>query len=99
MLAAEVAAAEAAVADDPLCRENMGSWLVETSDTGANCTRTTASPDLTVDIRALSRLFLGGGSARLLETAGLITEHRSGVLDRLGRLLRTDPAPFNSFAF
>ena len=87
------------VADDPLCRENTGSWLVETSETGANCTRTTASPDLTVDIRALSRLFLGGGSARLLATAGLITEHRSGVLDRLGRLLRTDPAPFNSFAF
>jgi hypothetical protein len=31
--------------------------------------------------------------------AGLIQEHESGTLDRLGRLLRTDPAPFNSFVF
>ena len=76
-----------------------GNWLLQTSDTDASCVRTTASPDLTVDIRALSRLFLGGGSARLLATAGLIHEHRAGALDRLGRLLRTDPAPFNSFAF
>ncbi|MDT0262433.1 GNAT family N-acetyltransferase [Jatrophihabitans lederbergiae] len=87
------------VADDPMCRNNTGAWRLETSGTDGNCARTTASPDLTVDIRALSRLFLGGGSARLLAMAGLIQEHRSGTLDRLGRLLRTDPAPFNSFAF
>ncbi len=65
------------IADDPMCPENKGSWLLETSETSATCTRTTASPDLTLDIRALSRLFLGGGSARLLATAGLILEHRS----------------------
>lgn len=87
------------VADDPMCRNNTGAWRLETSGTDGNCARTPAAPDLTVDIRALSRLFLGGGSARLLAMAGLIQEHRSGTLDRLGRLLRTDPAPFNSFAF
>ncbi|MEU7868976.1 GNAT family N-acetyltransferase [Dactylosporangium sp. NPDC049140] len=84
---------------DPMAPPNAGTWRLELSPDGASCTRTTAAPDLTLSIQSLGALYLGGMSAALLAAAGRVREHRAGAVAALGRALRTDPEPFNAFAF
>nr|BFE60820.1 hypothetical protein GCM10020063_053460 [Dactylosporangium thailandense] len=87
------------VEPDPMCPGNAGTWRLELSPDGASCWRTGGRPDLTLQIQALGSLYLGGMSAALLTAAGRIREHRAGAAAELGRALRTDPEPFNAFAF
>ena len=65
---------------------------------GAVCTRVTAAPDLVIDLQALGSLYLGGMSAALLASAGLIRGNSDSVA-LLSRMLRSDPEPFNTFVF
>jgi hypothetical protein len=74
-------------------------WRLDAGPDGATCTRTNAQPDATLDIQALSSLYLGGASAALLASAGRIHPHRPESVATLSRLFRVDPEPFNSFAF
>lgn len=85
--------------NDPMCPANSGTWRLETDPSGARCTMVTADSDATLEIQALSSLYLGGVSATLLASAGLIRPHRAGVVETLSRLFRVDPEPFNSFVF
>lgn len=65
----------------------------------ATCERTSAKPDLTVDVRALSAALLGG--TRLVDAtrASGATQHRSGVLEEADRLFRTADDPWCSTWF
>jgi predicted acetyltransferase len=88
-----------AIDADAMCPANTGTWQLDASPDGATCTRTNAQPDATLDIQALSSLYLGGASAALLASAGRIHPHRPESVATLSRLFRVDPEPFNSFAF
>ncbi len=87
------------IESDPMCPDNEGTWRLEGGPDGATCTRVRARPDLVLDIQALGSLYLGGASASLLTTAGRIRECQPGAGSRLAGMFRTDPEPFNSFAF
>ena len=84
---------------DPMCPDNEGTWRLDAGPDGAACTRTTGQADVIMDIQALGSLYLGGSSATVLTAAGRIRECRGSAVDLLSRMFRTDPEPFNSFAF
>lgn len=86
------------ISSDPMCPVNEGSWRLDGGPDGAVCTRVTTTPDLMIDLQALGSLYLGGMSAALLASAGLIGGDRSAV-GLLSRMFRTDPEPFNTFVF
>jgi predicted acetyltransferase len=86
------------IESDPMCPENEGAWRLDGGPDGAVCTRVTAAPDLVIDLRALGSLYLGGMSAALLASAGLIRGDR-GSVGLLSRMFRSDPEPFNTFVF
>ncbi len=87
------------IGTDPMCPDNEGTWRLEGGPDGATCTRVQTRPELVLEIQALGSLYLGGASAALLATAGRIRECRPGAVGLLSRMFRTDPEPFNSFAF
>jgi predicted acetyltransferase len=86
------------IESDPMCPGNEGSWRLDGGPAGAVCTRVTTTPDLVIDLQALGSLYLGGMSASLLASAGRIHGDRKSV-SLLSRMFRTDPEPFNTFAF
>jgi predicted acetyltransferase len=53
-----------------------------------------AAPDLTLDVGALSRLYLGDESASRLAALGLLTEHRAGAAATADPLFRTPRRPW-----
>lgn len=86
------------IESDPTCPGNEGSWRLDGGPGGAACTRVTTTPELLIDLQALGSLYLGGMSASLLASAGRIQGDRKSV-SLLSRMFRTDPEPFNTFAF
>jgi predicted acetyltransferase len=66
---------------DPLLPEVGGVFSLEGGPDGAVCRRSTAVPDLTLDVAGLSARYLGEGSFRLLHEAGRV----SGDLDNVRR--------------
>ncbi|MGW7412664.1 GNAT family N-acetyltransferase [Streptomyces sp. NPDC054863] len=72
-----------------------GRFLLEVSADGAGvCTPTTESAELTLDVRELSALYLGGRSAVRMAALGLVTEERDGVAERVDGLFRTVREPW-----
>lgn len=76
-----------------------GRYRLEVRGGSGTCARTDASPDLTIDVRALGAAFLGG--TRLVDAtrAGGATEHRAGALADADGLLRTADEPWCSTWF
>ena len=89
-----------AVTADEMCPRNAGVWRLEASVGGATCVKdASAEPEISLDIQALSSLYLGGASPSTLTAAGRITQHREGGIARMARLFCTDPQPFNAIGF
>jgi predicted acetyltransferase len=89
-----------AITADAICPDNTGVWRLETSGPETVCRRADiADPDVSMDINALSSLWLGGASPGTLAAAGRITEHRDGAVALMAGLFPSDPAPFNSIGF
>lgn len=88
-----------AIEADEMCPGNVGVWRLVVSGEGSTCTRGEGRPDLTMDIRALGSLYLGGLSAAVLAGAGYIRAHRPDAVADVARVFRVDPEPFNSFGF
>jgi predicted acetyltransferase len=65
---------------DDLLPDNAGCWHLVGDPASAKCEATTADPDLTLNVRDLGAAYLGGTSLHQLATAGLVAEHRRGVL-------------------
>ncbi len=66
---------------------------------GATCVPTTAAPDLTLDVSALSAAYLGGPRLRDTVIATGVDEHRPGALLDAEALLRTADEPWCSTFF
>jgi predicted acetyltransferase len=72
-----------------------GTFRLEADADGAGtCTRTKASPEITLPVDVVSSLWLGGGDLRAAALAGRVDEHAVAAVDRLARLLRTTRAPW-----
>lgn len=84
--------------EDSMCPGTVGTWRLTADLDTAECSRTDGTPDVVLDIPALSALFMGGASASTLAYAGRLSADEA-VVDRLDRLFRVDPEPHNSFAF
>lgn len=83
---------------DDLLPANAGRWRLAAGgladDAGPRCERSTADPDLTLDVSALGAAYLGGTRLGGLASAGLISEHRPGTVSALSAAMWWDPAPW-----
>ncbi|MDH6518150.1 putative acetyltransferase [Streptomyces sp. SAI-135] len=71
-----------------------GRYRLEASPDGASCTTTSASADLTLDVRELATLWLGDESAVRLAALGRVREERAGAGRVADALLRTSRRPW-----
>jgi predicted acetyltransferase len=72
-----------------------GTWSLELGPDGAEVGRSTARPDVTLPITALSAAYLGGRSVQRLHEAGWLDEGTPGGVARLDALLSTPTAPWS----
>jgi predicted acetyltransferase len=66
---------------------------------GATCRRSTAEPDLVMDISMAGSMYLGGVRPTLLARAGRIEERTAGAARRADAFFASDPPPHNQTAF
>ncbi len=88
---------------DDLLPANAGRWRLQAgglADQGVpRCQRSTAGPDVTLDVSALGAAYLGGTRLGGLASAGLISEHRPGAVAALSAAMWWDPAPWTPMEF
>ncbi|NUT98785.1 MAG: GNAT family N-acetyltransferase [Saccharothrix sp.] len=77
---------------DPFLGED-GRYLLTVRDGGAVCVPTDRAPDLSLDIRDLGSLYLGGTTPSTLVRAGHVQAHHPDAAGRADALFRTDRAP------
>ena len=65
---------------DSLLPDNAGRWRLIADAASARCEHTDAEPDLTLDVRSLAAVYLGGVSLHSLAAAGLVVEHAPGSI-------------------
>jgi len=78
---------------------NAGRWAVTLAPGGAQCRRTGAEPDLSMDVQCLGAAYLGSTSLVPMAAAGQIDERTAGSVAALSRALRHEPAAHCSFVF
>ena len=76
-----------------------GRFALDGGPDGASCTRTTASPDLTLTTAALGSAYLGGYGVRTFAAAGLIDEHSTRAVARADVMFRSTITPWCSTWF
>jgi predicted acetyltransferase len=74
-------------------------WRLEAGPDGATCRQTDAAPDLTLPIRAVGSVYLGGSRLRDVVRATGVDEHRAGALAEADALFRTAEEPWLSTFF
>jgi len=79
--------------------EITGTYRLEATPEGADCTRGDFKAELTLDNADLGALLLGGTTFASLAAAGLVEEHAPGAVRRADDLFRTEQAPFNGTWF
>ena len=72
---------------------------LDAGPSGATCTETDRSADLTLDVAALGTAYLGGNSLRRAAAAFGVDEHREGALAEADALFRTSDEPWSSTFF
>ncbi|MGW5666422.1 GNAT family N-acetyltransferase [Micromonospora sp. NPDC003776] len=78
--------------DDPFLGEH-GRYLLTVRDSKADCVPTDREPDLSLDVRDLGSVYLGGTAPSTLVRAGHIRAHRPGAATRADALFRVERAP------
>jgi predicted acetyltransferase len=76
-----------------------GRFELEGGPDGAEARRTTAEPDLVLDVAELGALLLGGVRASTLARAGLVHERTAGALAVADAMFDVDPLPFSMTDF
>jgi predicted acetyltransferase len=87
------------VVDDEGAGFTAGRYLLDVDESGARCTTTTQSADVTLTQRVLASAYLGDRSVRALSVAGRVDEHTAGSLGRLDAMLVTPRPPYNGTGF
>lgn len=83
----------------PVSRTTSYALRVETVGAGAECHRTEAPPDLSLEIDSLSAAYLGGVSLATLAAAGRVQELRPGATEQADAMFRTGVAPYSFTEF
>ncbi|MFF5011148.1 GNAT family N-acetyltransferase [Streptomyces phaeochromogenes] len=78
--------------DDPFLGEH-GRYLLTVRDGKADCVPTGRTPDLSLDVRDLGSVYLGGTAPSTLVRAGHIQAHRPGAATLADSLFRADRPP------
>ncbi|MEU6390434.1 GNAT family N-acetyltransferase [Streptomyces sp. NPDC046939] len=78
--------------DDPFLTE-QGRYLLTVRDGEAACEPTDREPDLSMDVRDLGSLYLGGVAPSTLVRAGHVRAHHAEASARADALFRTERAP------
>jgi predicted acetyltransferase len=84
---------------DAICAWNTGNWHLKGGPDGAVCERTSAEPDLELDVRELSAAYLGGETFTALAAAGLVQERRESAVLQAAAAFSWPVAPYNSWMF
>ena len=79
---------------DPLLPRNDGAFRIEGGLDGARVTRDRRKPDLSIGIRELGSIYLGGTSLQMLAGAGLVTERAPGSVAAVTRAFDWPRRPF-----
>jgi len=79
---------------DAARERTAGRFELQGSRTGASCKRAKRKADLTLDIRDLGAIYLGGVKASTLARAGRIEENTKGALTRADLLFASERAPW-----
>ncbi|MCD9880826.1 GNAT family N-acetyltransferase [Streptomyces guryensis] len=78
--------------DDPFLGEH-GRYLLTVRDSKADCVPTDREPDLSLDVRDLGSVYLGGTAPSTLVRAGHIRAHRPGTAALADDLFRAERSP------
>jgi predicted acetyltransferase len=78
--------------DDPFLGER-GRYLLTVRDGKAECAATDREPDLSLDVRDLGAVYLGGTAPSTLVRAGHVRAHRPGAAALADLLFRAERAP------
>ena len=84
---------------DAFCPWNEGAYEVRGGPDGAECRRTSAEPEISVDATALGAVFMGGTTFHQLAEAGRVSEERAGAVGRASRMFAADPLPWCPLEF
>ncbi|GAA3990803.1 GNAT family N-acetyltransferase [Allokutzneria multivorans] len=79
-------------ATDPFLGDH-GRYLLTVRDGRGDCVRTEREPDLSLDVRDLGAIYLGGTAPSALVRAGHMRVHHSGAASLADRLFRSDVPP------
>jgi predicted acetyltransferase len=80
--------------EDPLLRQNTGTFQVAGDPHGASVTKGRSRPDLVMNVRDLGAIYLGGTSLAALVRAGLVTERTKGAAAAAGAAFAWSQPPF-----
>ncbi len=80
--------------------ENAGTWRIVVKGGNAQVTRAEdADPDLSMDVRHLATVYLGGTSVESLAAAGQVREHTQGQARELAVAMMSPVAPLTNWDF
>lgn len=79
---------------DPLLAHNDGRFNLQAGPEGASVRRVRRKPDLTLGVKELATVFMGGVSLAALAAAGRVVEHRTGAVTRGATAFAWSRAPF-----
>jgi predicted acetyltransferase len=80
--------------EDPLLRQNTGTFRLAGGPDGASVTKGRGRPDLIMNVRDLGAIYLGGTSLAALARAGLVTERTKGAAAAAGAAFTWSQPPF-----
>lgn len=84
---------------DAILEDNAGRWRWTSTGGVGTLTRIDTDADLTLDIRDLGSVWLGGQTLAARAAAGFVTEHRPGAVAELDAALRTPVLPVGTIDF
>lgn len=79
---------------DPFCPWNEGRYALEGGPDGAECTTTTAGPDITLSAADLAAVYMGAAAAATLARAGRIQARTEGALRTADGMFAWHAAPW-----
>lgn len=79
---------------DPLLPANSGAFRLRGGPDGADVTRVTQEPNLTLDVRELGAIYLGGVPLGQLQRAGLVRERTPGAIAAITAAFAWSRLPF-----
>jgi predicted acetyltransferase len=79
---------------DPMLAQNDRAFRLQAGADGAMVEPSQHQPDLSMNVRELGAIYLGGVSPATLHQAGLVTEHTRGSVTRVSAAFAWDRLPF-----